>query len=116
MAGRWRSKPSARVASLRPHHGTPSPWTVAAQTTRSRCNTAFALRFDCLRDWDTVFPCGTCKVLEATLREIGRRMKLIEGDDWSQEAIDHWDVRHCLYLVLSHCLRAFALCFHCFRG
>jgi hypothetical protein len=34
------------------------------------------------------------QVLDATLREIGRRMELIESDDWSQQAIDHWDVHH----------------------
>ena len=34
------------------------------------------------------------QVLEATMREIGRRMEMIEGDDWSPEAIQHWDVHH----------------------
>lgn len=34
------------------------------------------------------------EVLEATMREIGRRMKMIEEDDWSEEAIQHWDVHH----------------------
>ena len=32
--------------------------------------------------------------LEATMKEIGRRMNLIEEDDWSEEAIQHWDVHH----------------------
>ena len=34
------------------------------------------------------------EVLEATMKEIGRRMNLIEEDDWSEEAIQHWDVHH----------------------
>jgi len=28
------------------------------------------------------------------MKEIGRRMAMIEGDDWSAEAIQHWDVHH----------------------
>jgi hypothetical protein len=34
------------------------------------------------------------QVLEATLSEIGRRMEMIEADDWSDAAIQDWDVHH----------------------